>query len=303
MMPPHVRPGTGSSLVEPDAFLGLVRGAALFKRTLIARPDLRVTHHRVGPGDYGVDGLASHGIAVQVGGVNRYMAEMDGKRYDGWTPDGHVWVKPAGLPIRWEWPAPAEVVNLWIPPAVWAERLAEATDGGARGAELVPHFPMSDPLVHRIGAALSRAQPQLSPLEALLVDGLFSALIAHLALHHSDAGVPAPAWRGGLAPARLRRVVEHVDAHLDQDLRLADLAALARLSPGHFREAFRRSTGRSPHRFLAERRVERARALLADRRLSIAEVAAAVGYSSQSHLTSRFRAVTGTTPDAFRRAL
>ena len=86
-------------------------------------------------------------------------------------------------------------------------------------------------------------------------------------------------------------------------LGLVELAAIAGLSSHHFAEAFKISVGKPPHRFVLERRVQRALDLLRDDDRTIAEIAHAAGFSSQSHLTANFRRVTGLTPGRFRRSL
>jgi AraC family transcriptional regulator len=101
----------------------------------------------------------------------------------------------------------------------------------------------------------------------------------------------------------MRRVLDYIDAHLTEDLGLIELAAIAGLSPHHFGEAFKISGGKSPHQFVMERRVQHALELLRNEDRSIAEIAHAVGFSSQSRLTENFRRVTGLTPGQFRRSL
>jgi AraC family transcriptional regulator len=101
----------------------------------------------------------------------------------------------------------------------------------------------------------------------------------------------------------MRRVLDYIDAHLTEELGLAELAAIAGLSPNHFGEAFKTSVGKSPHRFVMERRVGHAMALLRNDEHSIAEIAQAAGFSNQSRLTQNFRRVTGLTPGQFRRSL
>jgi AraC-like DNA-binding protein len=88
-----------------------------------------------------------------------------------------------------------------------------------------------------------------------------------------------------------------------RDSGLVELAAIAGLSPHHFVGAFKISVGKPPHRFVMERRVQRAVELLRDGNRTIAEIANAAGFSSQSHLTANFRRVTGLTPGRFRRSL
>jgi transcriptional regulator of acetoin/glycerol metabolism len=121
----------------------------------------------------------------------------------------------------------------------------------------------------------------------------------------SDARVPSRHDRtlsSGLAPSALRRVTDYIENGLDEALPLTDLAAVAGLSKNHFSEAFRRSAGMPPHRWILVRRVERAKTLLLDPGLAVTEVAFAVGFSSSSHLSSAFRRVVGSTPSEFKAA-
>jgi Transcriptional regulator containing an amidase domain and an AraC-type DNA-binding HTH domain len=94
-----------------------------------------------------------------------------------------------------------------------------------------------------------------------------------------------------------------MDQHLTENIPLANLATLSGLAFHHFAHAFKDSMGVSPHRFLIERRVARARLLLADSHLSVAEVALMLGFADQSHFTEHFRRLTGITPARYRRNL
>ena len=108
--------------------------------------------------------------------------------------------------------------------------------------------------------------------------------------------------RGGLPPGVLRRVRAHVDANLESNIDLADLAAVANLSRCHFARAFKQSVGATPHDYLVQRRLERAQELLADTEMPLAEIALATGFSDQSHFSRRFREHLNASPSAFRRA-
>ena len=112
--------------------------------------------------------------------------------------------------------------------------------------------------------------------------------------------MPVPQARGGLPPGTMRRVREHVEAHFSESIDLAELAAIAGLSVFHFARQFKQSAGITPHQYLVERRIERAREMLARTDLSLSEIAIATGFSDQSHFARHFRQMLGMTPGQFR---
>ena len=87
---------------------------------------------------------------------------------------------------------------------------------------------------------------------------------------------------------------------LVQELSLTALAAVAQMSPYYFSRLFKQSTGLSPHQYVLQQRVEWAKRLLAEARLSITDVAQRVGFASQAHLTLVFRQRVGATPRQYR---
>jgi AraC-like DNA-binding protein len=107
--------------------------------------------------------------------------------------------------------------------------------------------------------------------------------------------------RSGLAPWQERRVREYIAANLSGPLPLPELAAVARLSTGHFARAFRQSFGVSPHAFIIEQRVNAAKRLILESETPLAEVALSCGMADQSHLTRNFTRRVGISPAAWRR--
>jgi AraC family transcriptional regulator len=107
--------------------------------------------------------------------------------------------------------------------------------------------------------------------------------------------------RGGLAPWQIRRITGYIDSNLNDRIRIAELATMAKLGPSHFRRAFKTCFGISPHAYLMERRIRRAQDLMLTTDCSICEISLAVGFADQAHLTTRFHRVVGTTPHAWRR--
>ncbi len=107
--------------------------------------------------------------------------------------------------------------------------------------------------------------------------------------------------QGGLPQWQVRVVVDYLEGHIADQTTIAQLSALLDLSRFHFIRAFKKTVGMSPHKFILQRRIERARELLADENLSVAEVAGRTGFNGAAQLTRVFRQIVGTTPTAFRR--
>src|SRR6195256_2314127 len=112
-----------------------------------------------------------------------------------------------------------------------------------------------------------------------------------------------PVSRGGLAPWQQKRVAAYIEERVADDIPLATLAELARLSPYHFSRSFKHSFGLPPHRYHASRRIERAKQLLANRELSVTNMALDVGFSETSTFSAAFHRLTGQTPSRYRRNL
>jgi len=94
--------------------------------------------------------------------------------------------------------------------------------------------------------------------------------------------------------------IEYIEDHLDSEIALEDLAATVHLSAYHFARLFKASTGLPPHQYVIARRIERAKQLLRDDDLSLAQVAARVGFWDQGHFTRHFKRLVGVTPKHFR---
>jgi transcriptional regulator of acetoin/glycerol metabolism/AraC-like DNA-binding protein len=105
---------------------------------------------------------------------------------------------------------------------------------------------------------------------------------------------------GGLPPASIRRVRDYIDSHLNENITIETLATTVGLSVYHFARAFKHSIGMPPHEFILRRRVERANQMLHRTVLPLSEIAAAVGFSDQSHFARHFRRQTGMTPSVAR---
>lgn len=151
-------------------------------------------------------------------------------------------------------------------------------------------------LLTEMGREAERGWPAGSLYGELLGLSLASTLLRE----HASVPVATPDARGGIPLARLRRLLEFVEVHLDGDLRLDVLAAEVGLSAFHFAHAFRAATGLTPHQYVLQQRVSRAKALLKVAHLGMAEIAAAAGFSSGTNFVRAFRERVGVTPGTWR---
>jgi AraC family transcriptional regulator len=132
---------------------------------------------------------------------------------------------------------------------------------------------------------------------------LGAVLVQELARSDRGADSVETSVRGGLAAWQQRIVAAYIEEHLAEQIPLATLARLARLSPYHFSRAFKQSFGVPPHRYHTSRRIEHAKALLEDRTRSVTDIGLTLGFSETSSFTTAFRRATGLTPSRYHRSL
>jgi AraC family transcriptional regulator len=169
--------------------------------------------------------------------------------------------------------------------------------------QLQPHDILQDATLRRLMEVLLREKREGFQSGVFFLDSIVTALASYLVRHYSVAPSLETSSAGGMAPSTLRRCIEYMQAHLEGDLRLSELARQAGLSASHFIRSFRRSTGTTPHEFLLHQRVERAKILMRDHSTSLTEVALASGFADQHHLARVFRRITSVTPSSYRRSL
>jgi len=178
--------------------------------------------------------------------------------------------------------------------------LTAACDGASGEVELRKQPKLVDARVRALMAAIDAERVAEFPNGPLFLDSVEQALAAALVDGHALRRRREPTYRGGLAPARLRRVVELVRAKIEHQVTLDELAESAGLSTAHFSQMFRRSTGESPHQFVLRHRVEHAKELLRQAESRVLDVAVACGFKTQQHFARVFRRACGASPTEYR---
>jgi AraC-like DNA-binding protein len=193
-------------------------------------------------------------------------------------------------------------LHFYLPHAALLE-LAERDDLTFSG-ELRYRFATSydDAVVRQLGMALLPALERNGGVNGLFVDHVLHALACHVLGRYGETSPLRRALTSGqISPWQINRAKELMRARLDSDVSLKDLATACGISITHFTRGFRRSTGISPHRWLVERRIERAKGLLIGGNSPLSDIAVDCGFADQSHFTRTFRHATGISPGRWRR--
>jgi AraC family transcriptional regulator len=231
-----------------------------------------------------------HRMVLPLSGLDGRLVtvQFEGGRTKEFAWHGQLGFYPAGTQTRTVAGAAKSLHLQWRPDPETAGRLE-------------PLNPFEDRLIALCAQAIGR-ELDGGASDRLFVESLGNAIIIKLMRNFLPSSAIETPQTSGLSRERLRRLVEYVDAHLGDELTLDALAAVACLSPYHLSRSFRRAMGIGLHRYVVQRRIERAKRLVLETDLSMAAIAWTVGFESQAAFTKRFRQEVGQPPSHLRRA-
>ncbi len=184
-----------------------------------------------------------------------------------------------------------------LDPAFVQRALGNAINADAM--EIVPQLPVRDDQLDRLVLAAEIEVASGLTAGRIFLESIGTALAAHLLTHHATKRATLKVYGRAMPRYLLRRAIDFIHAGLGNNVSLSGISASVDMSPYHFCRLFKQSTGLSPVQYVRRERIRRAQQLIAERRLSLVEIADELGFSDQSHFTRTFRSVLGMTPSQY----
>jgi len=246
--------------------------------------------------------LQSHLLLIHLAPSSNFVERINGQVYEqSNTQAGDVSILPAAIASEWYWDGQTQKNSLHLAlDAAFVSRIAAETGNSVTGPiEILNQFIVHDPQIQYLGIALKTELESGGRSGRLFGESLATALTIHLLTQYSASAQRIRGYKGGLSRQSLQSVIEYINDNLSSDLKLNELAAITGMGQSHFGRLFKQSTGVTPHQYVIQCRVERARQLLTQGKLTIGQVASVVGFADQSHLTYHFRQLLGITPKQY----
>lgn len=247
--------------------------------------------------------LSDHGMYIhleQPTALERWLEDDGGDHTQ--AKAGDMTIVPADTSTAWKWNRPIRILHLYLEPTLLHRAAETAADVDPDRIELIPRLSKADPLVEQVGQAIVTELREGASDAQLYAEQAAEMLAVHLLRNHCSIEAEVKTFTGGVPPARLQRVKDYVEAHLSDDIRLAQLAEEAEMSRYHFSRQFKKSVGQSPTQYVIDRRIEEGKGLLEETDWLISRIALEVGYASQSSFTTQFKRRVGATPGTYRSA-
>jgi AraC family transcriptional regulator len=269
--------------------------------------NLRAIHFRHTASDVTIPASDDHCMVLNLGNPFFINVSPGKRRFEGQILSREVAIIPAGASwtCRSEGSDSPVMLLLYIRP-LFVRSAARELNLAHTEIGLTPQIGFKDKHICHVALSLLHELNEANVVGRLYADSLATGLAIQLVRQYSSLK-DVHVGHGGMAPHKLRRAIALIDHHLlDEEEGRVALRAVAsdvRMSYFHFSRAFKQSMGMTATNYIAERRIERAKKMLEETELPISEIALRSGFSSQSHFTTAFRRLAGSTPKAFRAAL
>lgn len=263
--------------------------------------NLRIEQCQLPPGEAKCHYSDEHTIFISLASRPvRLLQIHEGQSYTGLYCKGHISLIPAQMSIFARWEQDEEYLQIRLGSKFIQSVARETLTMNPDQIELRPEFRIRDPQIEAVAMLLLAEYQSENIGSRLYLDSLTNVLAVHLLRQYAVLSSRLAIYEGGLPEYQVRQVLEYINEHLSQEIKLSDLAQLLGMSQYHFSHLFKQAIGVAPYQYLIQQRIERAKQLLKQTDQSILEIALECGFNSHSHLSKQFRQLTRITPKAYR---
>ncbi|BAY87585.1 AraC family transcriptional regulator [Calothrix parasitica NIES-267] len=242
--------------------------------------------------------FSQHVIAVH---VDKYPIKgeriLEGRVVKETYTNGKIAIYPANVIQAMNWDKRIEFINLSLEHK-FIENCADTIY--SNNIEILPQFAIEDPVIYSLGLALKTEVESDNNGNLLYAESAATMLAVHILRHYAVQKPVVNNFVGGIPRFKLKLVINYINDNLDQDFGLIQLARLINISPNHFIRLFKRSIGVTPYQYVLECRINKAKQLLKNQKLTITEISHQLGFYDQSRFTNTFRKRVGITPKKYR---
>ncbi|MEH2054342.1 AraC family transcriptional regulator [Nostoc sp.] len=248
--------------------------------------------------------LQQHSINIWLGNSCQIDWRLAGGRlHSTQMRRGLVNVTPKGIPTQARWHEEIKFLLVSFDSSLFKRVADDLNVGSNRTIEIIPQRGVCDRQILHLGMALKAELEAGCPSGKLYGESVATALAAHLLKTYSGTRQLIAEFEVHLSKRQLQQVIDYIYENLALELTLAELASLVNMNSYSFCRWFKRLMGISPHQYVIQCRIERAKFLLTYTQLALIEIALQVGCSSQSNFTTLFRKQVGITPKAYRKII
>lgn len=287
--------------IRPDDLSQLIRGRVLLTSDSLGLSDLILRSYAQPPAEIELPPIRDYVVILHRGGRMTMDRRIDGPWRRQVLVPGDVAVLTRAARSMWHWTAPTESTHLYLSRDLLARVCADVFDRDVADVQLRDVLNSHDETLLACIESMTEEVRTYSLGGQLLVDALATQLCVHLLRHYADVRSREDRVRSaGLSRWAAKIVARYIEEHIDERLRLTELAQVGHLSVNHFLRQFKLSFGCAPHAYVMQRRLARAQRLLGKTRLPIKEVAVHSGFADQSHMSRAFQRYLQSTPGTFR---
>lgn len=250
-------------------------------------------------------GLPNHWLTLPIGQPCHLTHKCDGRLHKSIIQKGDTILVSAGQPSYWlcQYERDCSSLQICLKPEL-IEQVAEASGIDTQRFTLINCFSQQDLQLHQVALLLLAELQAGGRMGRLYIESLTQVLAIQLLRRYSTVTrtitQTITSENRSLTHIQVQQAIDYIHTHLDRDLSLVEIAEVINISPTYFASLFKRAIGTSPHQYVIQQRVEKAKEMLLKTDVTIADVALQVGFSSQSHLTQQFKRITGMTPKQIR---